>query len=88
MAEHKKFSESILTLTNRQKISLTGVEKVVSVSNLKIELVASGSNLKISGENLEVEKLDIENGILRVNGIVNEIKYNETKIPLLKRLFK
>ncbi|MGI5841996.1 MAG: YabP/YqfC family sporulation protein [Christensenellales bacterium] len=88
MAEHKKFTESILNLTNRQKLSLSGVEKVVVVSNFKIELIASGSNLKITGENLEVEKLDIENGVLRVNGIVNEIKYNETKTPLLKRLFK
>lgn len=88
MAEHKKFTESILNLTNRQKLSLSGVEKVVVASNFKIELIASGSNLKITGENLEVEKLDIENGVLRVNGIVNEIKYNETKTPLLKRLFK
>ncbi len=84
----KRFSESVLTLANQKKLSLTGVEKVFSTSESKVFLSIDGNTLKISGQNLQVEKLDVENGILRLDGIVEELKFDHKKTPLLKRLFK
>lgn len=84
----KKFSESTLTVSNQKKLNLTGVEKVFSTSENKIFLQISGSSLKVSGQNLQVEKLDVENGILKVDGLIEEIKYDHKKTPFLKRLFK
>lgn len=84
----KRFSESQLTLTNQTKLSLTGVEKVFLASETKVSLLVGGNTLKISGQNLQVEKLDVENGILRLEGLVEELKFNSKKTPILKRLFK
>lgn len=84
----KKFSESVLTITNQQKLSLTGVEKVFSTSDNKVILSVGGNALKVSGQKLEVEKLDVENGILKLNGLVEELKFDHKKTPILKRLFK
>lgn len=86
--EQKRFTESILNLANRTKLNLSGVEKVIATSETKVFLVVGGSALKISGQNLQVEKLDVENGLLRLDGIIDEIKYDQKKVPFLKRLFK
>lgn len=84
----KRFSESVLTVSNQKKLSLTGVEKVFSTSNTKVFLSVGGNTLKISGQNLQVEKLDVENGLLKLDGLVEELKFDHKKTPLLKRLFK
>lgn len=89
MAENiKKFTESIITLQNRNQLSLSGVEKVVSMSENQICLVASSSPLAISGHGLTVLKLDVDNGILKIAGTVNSMKYDEKKENLFKRIFK
>jgi sporulation protein YabP len=86
--EQRKFSESVLNLTNRSKLTLSGVEKVIAISETKVFLIVGGSQLKISGNNLQVEKLDVENGLLRLDGFVDEIKFDQKKVPFLKRFFK
>lgn len=84
----KKFSESILNLTNRSKLTLTGVERVVATNSTRVHVYVSGSALKISGQKLHVEKLDVENGLLRLDGVIDEIKYDHQKVSLIKRLFR
>ncbi len=84
----RKFSESTLNLVNRTKLTLTGVERVIATSETRVFLTVSASALKISGSNIQVEKLDVENGVLKLEGMIDEIKYNQKKEPFLKRLFK
>lgn len=84
----KKFSESILNLSNQKHLSITGVETVTNMSPTKVELCTCGQSMCIAGSNLEVEKIDVESGILKLNGKVQEIKYNPQKENFLKRIFK
>jgi len=84
----KKFTESTLTLQNRNQLTLSGVEKVISMSESQICLVACSSSLSIYGNGLTVQKLDVENGILKITGTVGTLKYDEKKENFLKRIFK
>ena len=87
MAE-KKFNESVVNLINQKNLTLTGVESVSTMNPTSIFLTASGQNLCITGNNMEVEKLDVDNGILNVKGLIDGIKYNQKKESVLKRIFK
>ena len=87
--EKRTFSESKVTLINRQNLAITGVEKVVSANSEVVNLLVSGSKMCIEGQNLYVAKLDIDQGIVVLEGLVDGIKYGSPKKqPILKRMFK
>ena len=87
--EKRSFSESKVTLINRANLAVTGVEKVVSATNNVVNLIVSGSPMCVEGTNLYVAKLDIDQGIIVVEGTVNAIKYgSQKKGPLFKRILK
>jgi len=86
----KTFNESQLVLKNRTNLTLSGVEKVYETNENKIQLKVSNSNLLITGENLNISRLDVESGNVSVEGEINELKYlsNESKGNIFKKLFK
>lgn len=84
----KKFTESMITLQNRKCLSLTGVEKVLSSNENQICLIVCSNSLTINGSELSVQKLDVENGMVKIEGTINSIKYDEKKENFLKRIFK
>lgn len=95
MAEEQKeqqkpntFSESRLTLINRSNLALSGVEKVIGANENCVHLVVSGDSLSIEGTALHVSKLDVEQGLIVLDGTINTIKYGQRKTPFLKRMFK
>lgn len=80
-------------LENRKRMSLTGVQEVISFNEEKIELNTNGGMLIIKGEGLKMNKLDVQNGDVTIVGLVNSITYSgkemkKEKEALLKRLFK
>lgn len=84
----KKFNESIVTLVNRNTITITGVEKVVSANENQVNLTVSQSPMTVSGSGLTVQKLDVENGTVKIIGSISGVKYDEKKERFLKRIFK
>lgn len=88
LENNKKFTESVLNVINRNVLAITGVEKMFSVSDSQIHLLACGDSLLITGQDLTVVKLDVENGNLKVTGKIGTMKYNDKKENLLKRVFK
>lgn len=79
-----------LTLTNRKNLCLTGIEKVVGISDSELLVEVDGVALSVQGFNMEVKKLDVESGILEVDGMINNIKYfdKKQKLSFIKRIFK
>ncbi len=79
-----------LTLTNRKNLCLTGIEKVVGISDSELLVEVDGVALSVQGSNMEVKKLDVESGILEVDGMINNIKYfdKKQKLSFIKRIFK
>lgn len=89
--ESKTFNESNLLLENRKYLKLTGVEKIFETNENKLILKVAGSNLLILGNNLSVEKLDVNSGLLEINGEINELKYSaqpQNKTSFIKKIFK
>ena len=86
----KTFAESLVSMKNRGSLSITGVEKVYETTQQKIQLKVAGSNMSVTGEGLNISKLDVETGIIQIEGRVNEIKYSSTqnKENFLKKIFK
>lgn len=89
-AIEKKFVDSQVTLNNRKVLNVTGVEKVYETNETKIQLKVAGSNMLISGQTLNITRLDVEAGVVQVEGTINEIKYTSIaeRGNLFKKLFK
>ncbi len=80
--------QNIITLNNRENLNILGVTKVYGVSQTEVLVEIEGEKLSISGENMEVQTLDVENKTLIITGKVNSMKFSAPKVPLLKRIFK
>ena len=80
--------DSTITLTNQTNLFLSGVEKVVSVCPTELIVVLAGKRLCVLGENMEIQRLDLENKILIIDGLVNSFKFAMQRKGLVKKLFK
>lgn len=80
--------QNVITLTNRQTLNILGVTKVSGVSPNEVILEIDGDRLLVTGENMEVQTLDVENKVLTILGKINSMKFLGAKLPLLKRIFK
>lgn len=79
-----------ITIEDRKKLSLSGATKVISSTNTQAVVEIGNCNVVISGTNIEVTKLDLDNKLVNFTGEINAIKYaNKTeKTNLIKRIFK
>ena len=68
-------NKSSLSLENRKKLSLTGVIEVISFDDGQINLNTNLGGLNITGENLKVNKLDVQNGDVVITGSITTIVY-------------
>jgi len=81
---------SNLTLNHRTELSITGIKKVRSTEPSVITATLDNTGIVINGSNLSVEHLDIKEGVLKITGMVNSIKYtnNVSKSFSIKNMFK
>lgn len=82
-----------ITLENRKKMILTGVEEVISFDDEKILLNTKLGALTIKGQNLKMNKLDVQNGDVMINGEIYYIVYSGKEIKkekegIFAKLFK
>ena len=88
-ANPKPNMEHTLTLVDRKHLTITGVDKVISVKPDLLQLKSTAGDIVVTGQNIEVTKLDLEQHTLSLNGKFDSIKYsNVDKTPLLKKIFK
>lgn len=87
--DERVFNESQIVLKNRKQLNISGVEKVYEANASKVQLRTSGSNLMILGENLSVERLSVEEGMVEISGLICELKFNSNGGKnFLKKIFK
>jgi sporulation protein YabP len=67
-----------LTLEERQKLSVSGVEEVVSFDEAQVAVQTVKGLLTIRGSGLRVEALEKEAGLLTIAGTVTDLSYEET----------
>ena len=80
--------DTTITLTNQTNLFLTGVVKVYNVSPTEIVVMLGEEKLCILGSGMEVQRVDLENKVIIVEGRVYSMKFLRPKQPMLKRIFK
>ena len=68
-----------LTLDNRERLTLTGVEDVARFDEDEIVLTTSAGSLLIKGSELHMEKLSLDGGEVHVSGRVDALTYEESR---------
>ena len=75
----EKSSGQNISIENREKIKVTGVSDVISFDDNFVEAETELGNLLIRGENLKIEKLNLEEKELALAGYITSCEYAQLK---------
>lgn len=83
-------SNSNLILNQRKELNLTGVKKIKSTQPHLVIAQLDNGTIIIKGTNITIDRVDIKEGILELNGQINSINYTNqiSKGFSLKNIFK
>ena len=76
MDEKMGLSHQIM-LYNREKGNLTGILDVISFDENTIVMLTVKGTLVVRGEDLHIEKLSLDGGDLRGEGVVDSLSYED-----------
>ena len=68
-----------LILEDRERLTVSGVEEVESFDENTIVMETAQGVLIVRGENLHIEKLSLDGGDLKVEGMVESLTYEEDR---------
>ena len=83
-----KHTQHKIVCDNRHLLCITGVEKASEANPDHFSCIVQGRELQVIGENLQVNKLDTNEGIAEIEGEIDAIKYTQEHKNILKRLFR
>ncbi len=90
--KNKTFKEQNIVIQNREKTVVTGVEDIHSFDDELVIVQTDLGLLTIKGENLKMNKLNLENNELIIEGRASAIAYSDAvqnkKQGLMNKLFK
>ncbi|WDV45547.1 YabP/YqfC family sporulation protein [Clostridiaceae bacterium M8S5] len=79
-------------LEDRKKLTVSGVEHVDKFNENIIVIVSTNGLITIKGENLNINKLNLDDANLKIEGQIDSIVYSNksfnSKKGLLKNMFK
>ena len=70
-----KFKNQNITIEDRSKINITGVEQVDSYNESTIILSTIKGGINIKGEGLNISKLNIDDSSVKISGLINSLTY-------------
>ena len=90
MQEMPKAKNHTVMLDNRGKLVMTGTEDVSGFNEETVSVKTSCGCLVIKGENLHIDKLNLETGDVSIDGKINAMQYlgNGASKSKLSKLFK
>ena len=68
-----------LILEDREKLTVSGVEEVESFDENTIVMDTAQGVLVVRGEELHIEKLSLDGGDLKVEGMIGSLIYEESR---------
>ncbi|MEG1284406.1 MAG: sporulation protein YabP [Romboutsia sp.] len=83
--------EHNITLKDRSSLVISGVEHIYSFNDKKVEVRTSAGEMVIEGQEMDMNKLSIDDQIISITGTINSIVYSKDRKPqesFFKRLFK
>lgn len=80
----------IISIENRNQITIKGATKVSSSTQNQAVVEANDCTIIITGSELEVKKLDLDNKEVSFSGKISNLKFTSRgeKQSLMKRIFK
>lgn len=76
MSEDKVlYNNQNIVIEDRNRIKVTGVEQVDSFNETTIVLSTIKGGLSIKGEDLNISNLNIDEGSVKISGMVNSLTY-------------
>lgn len=75
-------------IENREKLTLTGVISVDEFDENVVTLKTTKGDLIIKGENLHIEKLNLDSYELEVKGLIYNFEYIDIKESFWTKIFK
>ncbi len=75
----QEIGKSVLELTNRELLKMSGVQNVEVFEEEKIALHTEQGNVEIQGSQLTIIQLDLESGILQIQGSIDGIIYPQER---------
>lgn len=93
MNEHGKVKRQEIKMLNRKVLEISGVLNVESFDSEEFLLETECGFLTITGENLHIKNLTLEQGLVAIEGIVHTMAYLDSSTQnkskgLLGKLFK
>ncbi|MBQ6702264.1 MAG: sporulation protein YabP [Clostridia bacterium] len=76
-----------IRLDDRKKLVIEGVSDVVSFDDLSVVLDTLGGRLNINGEDLHIQTLCLESGLVEVVGRIDEMMYEDNNATPKRGLF-
>lgn len=70
-----KIKSQNVVIEDRSNISISGVDQVDSFNDNTIILSTMKGGLSIKGEGLNVSKLNLDEGNVKISGLINSITY-------------
>lgn len=84
----EELNSYVLTIEDRQKLSLSGVSSVDGFSSNQINVSLKSCKVVILGENLKIVNFSKSNGSFSAIGTINSIKYLSSSDKFIKKLFR
>ncbi|MCX7773755.1 MAG: sporulation protein YabP [Clostridia bacterium] len=93
MLEQGKVKRQEVKMLNRKVLEITGVMNVESFDSEEFLLETECGFLTITGQNLHIKNLNLEQGLVAIEGLVNQLVYLDANSQskskgLLGKLFK
>lgn len=66
-----------LSLEGRERLAINGVEDVSGFDDTLVVLSTCQGELNIRGQQLHIERIDLDSGRLELHGLVQELSYDE-----------
>ena len=87
--EEKTGASHTISLENRHKLRLDGVEEVSGFDDSTVFLKTNMGLLTVSGEQLHIGRIDLDLGILELDGRISELSYADASpaVSFWHRLF-
>lgn len=78
--------EHIVTLKNRKRIDLTSIKSIERFDQEEFFIRTSQGHLLVRGQQLRIIQLDVDKGLLALEGDIKLLQYDEEESPLSKSL--
>ena len=86
------FKNQNILVEDRNRVTITGVEQVDSFNDNTIILRTIKGGMVIKGEGLNVGKLNLDDGNIKIDGIINGISYIDKELSqkgnIIGKIFK